>query len=119
MRPGEIRYSLEDVPPLTRAEEATRPRTRGDCKDGPRPCPWVSCKYHLYLDVSDAGAIKLNFPRLAVEELACSCALDVADEGGATLEEIGEMFNLTRERVRQIEVRGLVRLHVVARKRGL
>jgi hypothetical protein len=28
-----------------------RPRNRSECKDGPRPCPWVSCRYHLALDV--------------------------------------------------------------------
>jgi len=32
-----------------------------------------------------------------------NCALDIAEEGGATLEDIGELLGLTRERVRQIE----------------
>jgi hypothetical protein len=40
-------------------------------------------------------------PRL--EDLSDTCALDVADRGGSTLEEVGSMLNLTRERVRQIE----------------
>ena len=39
-----------------------------------------------------------------------TCALDVADEGGATLEEIGESMGLTRERVRQIEVVAMRRM---------
>ena len=29
-----------------------KPRLRSECADGPRPCPFVSCKYHLYIDVS-------------------------------------------------------------------
>src|SRR5262245_43072037 len=27
-----------------------KPRTRADCVGGERPCPFVSCKHHLYLD---------------------------------------------------------------------
>lgn len=38
-----------------------------------------------------------------------SCVLDVADRGGATLEEIGDMLGLTRERVRQVEEEALER----------
>ena len=39
-----------------------------------------------------------------------TCALDVAERGGITLEEVGEIMNLTRERIRQVEVRGLLKL---------
>lgn len=88
-----------------------RPKTRADCVDGPRPCPFVSCKYHLYLDVKDeTQSIKLNFPHLEVWEMEHSCALDVSEQGGMTLEEVGHILNLTRERVRQVEVAGLDRL---------
>jgi len=34
----------------------------------------------------------------------------VADRGGITLEEVGEIMNLTRERIRQVELRGLEKL---------
>jgi hypothetical protein len=88
-----------------------RPRTRNECSDAPRPCPFVSCKHHLYLDVSArTGAIKLNFPDLEVWEMSETCALDVADRGGTTLEEVGAIMNLTRERIRQVEVKGLAKL---------
>lgn len=86
-----------------------RPRVRGDCEPGnggaytERPCPYVSCKFHLYLDVSEAGSVKLNFPDLDPLAMEETCALDVADQGGKTLEEVGALLNLTRERVRQIE----------------
>jgi hypothetical protein len=77
----------------------------------PRPCPFVSCEHHLYLDVNpDSGAIKLNFPHLEVWEMAETCSLDVADRGGITLEDVGAILNLTRERIRQVEVRGLVKI---------
>jgi len=95
-------------------EDPDRPQTRGACKEDVRPCPYVSCKHHLYLDVNpDTGSIKLNFPDLEVWEMAETCSLDVADRGGITLEEVGEILNLTRERIRQVEVRGLLKLKMV------
>lgn len=95
-----------------RAElEHLRPQDRTACKTGLRPCPYVSCKFHLYLDVHpETGSIKLNFPDLEVWEMQETCALDVADRGGTTLEEVGEILNLTRERIRQVEVLGLDKL---------
>src|SRR6478735_8409380 len=91
-----------------------KPRTRAECADGPRPCPFISCKHHLYVDVSPrTGAIKLNFPDLEVWELAESCALDVADRGGTTLEDVGAIMNLTRERIRQVEVKALAKLEAL------
>jgi hypothetical protein len=92
-------------------EDSEKPRTRAECADAPRPCPYVSCQHHLYLDVSArTGAIKLNFPDLEVWEMTETCALDVADRGGTTLEEVGAIMNLTRERIRQVEVKGLAKL---------
>jgi len=91
-----------------------KPRSRAECGDGPRPCPYVSCKHHLYIDVSPrTGAIKLNFPDLEVWELNESCALDVADRGGTTLEDVGAIMNLTRERIRQVEVKALAKLEAL------
>lgn len=95
--------------------EAQRPRWRADCVDGPRPCLYVSCKHHLYLDVNpQTGSVKLNFPDKEIWELEETCALDVADRGGITLEEVGAIMNLTRERIRQVESRGLYKLRVAA-----
>ncbi len=88
-----------------------KPTTRAACASFERPCPFVSCKYHLFLDVNPAtGSIKLNFPDLEVWDMTDTCALDVADRGGITLEEVGEIMNLTRERIRQVELRGLEKL---------
>ena len=105
----EERSELVDYP-----EGVDRPKTRSDCLNGERPCPFVSCPHHLYLDVNPCtGSIKLNFPDLEVEQMTETCVLDVADRGGITLEEVGVILNLTRERVRQIEVAGLVKLRKV------
>lgn len=88
-----------------------RPQRREECRGGVRPCPYVACKHHLYLDVNPVtGSIKINFPDLEVWEMAESCALDIAERGGLTLEEVGSIMNLTRERIRQVEVSGLEKL---------
>jgi hypothetical protein len=95
--------------------DAERPKVRADCAAGPRPCPYVSCKFNLYVDVNPrTGSVKMNFPDKEIWELADTCALDVADRGGITLEEVGAIMNLTRERVRQLETRGLAKLRVIA-----
>jgi hypothetical protein len=79
---------------------------RADCVNGPRPCSRL-----LLTTLSgrepETGSIKLNFPDREVWELEETCALDVADKGGITLEEVGAIMNLTRERIRQVETRGL------------
>ena len=109
---GVIDPELEEV---IREVEAARPRTRADCVGAPRPCMFISCKHHLYLDVNPStGSIKLNFPDKEIWEMEETCALDVADRGGITLEEVGTIMNLTRERIRQVETRGLLKLRAMA-----
>lgn len=87
-----------------------RPTTRQQCWEMVRPCPFVGCRHHLYLDVGPNGSIKLNFPDLEPWELAQTCSLDVAEHGGVTLEGAGDLTNLTRERVRQLETIALKRI---------
>src|SRR5262245_44909940 len=104
---GAVMYPPTDEP---------RPKTRAECRGHEGPCPWVACKHHLYLDINPAtGSIKINFPDLEPWELERSCALDIAEAGALTLEEIGVVTNLTRERVRQLEVRGLLKLRGTSR----
>lgn len=94
-------------------DDIERPRVRGDCLGGERPCPFVSCRYHLALDIQESGGVKVNFPDIEVWEMKETCALDVADraEGeGLTLREVGDHTNLTRERTRQIQASGLRKL---------
>ncbi len=88
------------------------PTSRSQCKSGYRPCPFVSCRFHLYLDVTEHGAIRLNFPGQEPWEMKTSCALDVAEAGeGLTLEALGALLNLTRERARQIEGLALAKVN--------
>ena len=108
------REETEQAQSIIESLDHLRPKERGDCRESSRPCPWISCQYHLYLDVNpQTGSIKLNFPDLEVWEMQETCALDVADRGGITLEEVGALLNLTRERIRQVELSGLQKLRKI------
>lgn len=114
------RIEVEEGKKLLPYLEYRRPKTRRECKDGIRPCPFVSCRYHLYLDVNPVtGTLKLNFPGMHVWEMPFTCALDVSDMGGRTLEEVGQILNMTRERVRQLESTALKRIRAVIEGRDL
>jgi hypothetical protein len=90
-------------------DTSDRPRTRADCVDGPRPCPWVSCRYHLAVD--DRGRPCQRHSE--VWELRETCALDVAAQGRHTLGEVGAVLGVSKERVRQIEEEALWKLRVM------
>ena len=62
----------------------------------PEPCPDLSCRYHV---LSDARECQLS----TVGEPIVTCSLKLAGVGGMTLEAIGAVMGVTRERVRQIE----------------
>lgn len=104
-----------------------RPRTRAECLRGEnaeRPCPYVSCKWHLALDVSPrSGAIKINKPtpdgEIDWDAMRETCALDVADRGGDTLEAVGDMVGITRERIRQLETKGLTKIKALSEMAAL
>lgn len=93
-----------------------RPRTRGDCATGPRPCPFVGCRHHLALEVKENGSL------LIVDGFAFrghTCSLDVADRGEHTLDVVGQLLNLTRQRVGQLERKGLEKAAARARFYGV
>lgn len=99
------------------ALEIQRPRTRGECAGGERPCPWVSCEHHAIHGVllgAEGHALDDDGAVAAIETMAASCTLDVADQGGAerdgdagTLGGIGALWGVSRERIRQIEAKAL------------
>jgi len=89
-----------------------RPRTRGECVDGPRPCPWVSCRHHLALEVRGLRVVHRS------ATMGETCSLDIADRGEQlSLRTVGQLLGgLTRERARQLVVGALssLRLALVA-----
>jgi hypothetical protein len=81
-------------PDPAEVQAVNQPRTRGDCLRGPRPCPHGTCRHHHVPPSGDAV-----------------CVLDiVAERGPMTLQEVSEILGVTRERVRQIEVKALLKL---------
>lgn len=116
------RTTMEDIAETGRdlqpdPEDPPRPKTWGECLEVKRgtkenPCPYAGCKYHLALDVTEAGSLIAAFPDLDADEIPWTCSLAFVKENpdGATLEQIGAILSVTRERVRQIESRALIRL---------
>jgi hypothetical protein len=99
------------------------PETRDECRGGVRPCPLVSCRYHLLLNVTSDGRMysQRDFDEYdpvsiadAVRELEETCALDVAERGGEmSLEDVGGLLGVPRERVFVDEQRAHDRLAVL------
>jgi hypothetical protein len=58
------------------------------------------------------GALQINWPDREPGDMPPteSCALDVADRGGATLEEVGRLLNVSRQSVAEIEAYALAQL---------
>jgi hypothetical protein len=77
------------------------PRRRGDCANGPRPCPWRSCRFNLTTE-----------PKRPPD--GPSCVLDTVDAGGATIEEVAAAFGLTHQRISQIQERAIERILTAA-----
>lgn len=123
---------------MARRRHPDAPRTRGDCIDGPRPCPWVGCEYHLLLYIDGDGALfvarKRSVPgrrgaidenatpeaqamvdawidaALAVlERLEDSCALDVSDRGEHTCEEVAALSGVTKQFVNSLERSAMIK----------
>lgn len=48
--------------PVVKQIDLARPMSVGDCENGVRPCPWVSCKHNLLIDLMEDGGLVLNAP---------------------------------------------------------
>lgn len=86
------------------------PRTRRECPNG--PCPHVGCRYHLWTErrLDRHGAVVDLRETAAFGNIEHTCVLNEIARGPLTLEAIGGMFEVSRERVRQIEADALARL---------
>jgi hypothetical protein len=83
-----------------------RPRTRADCREGLRPCPYASCRHHLLAEVSPVGTL---FARRGEDPAALpeSCSLDVADRGQHSEREVAAILGVSHARVLQLTARAL------------
>jgi hypothetical protein len=130
LRPEEL-VAVHEARVFLRLYEQDRPKTLADCmtatelmhddawvranpgmkpvdgKNSARPCPWVACKHHLGIEVTDAGSLKIIKDW---DDGRATCVLDIVRTNGSmTLETSGAFLGITRERMRQVEVRALFR----------
>lgn len=98
-----------------------RPAVRGDCGAVDRPCPYVSCRYNLTLDVMGGGGIVWRRPEVGdPNDLPESnCALDHAERGGMKLEDVGRQMGVTHQRIVMEEMDALARLKAMCLRLGL
>lgn len=93
------------------------PETRGECLPGghneARPCRFTTCRYHAQETQAYDGKKPYGRPPRSLPEGGPTCTLDVAAEGEHTMEEVGEVLGLTRQRVEQIEKKALRRVGVL------
>lgn len=89
--------------------DSSPPKTRGECRDVPRPCPWTRCVHHLDVERK----------RRSSDPERETCALDVAEDMGQTLVQIGAILGVSRERARQLESEALAHLGRNARRMGI
>jgi len=83
---------------------------RSDCDNIPRPCTRSECRYNFAAD-----------PEWGEHSNPEGCVLDLLDAQPYphTLGEIGDIYGLTRERVRQIQVKALRKLHRACVEQGI
>jgi hypothetical protein len=77
-------------------------QSAGLCIEEPGPCPNTRCRHHLASDETPL--------RLSRADLTEPCVLRLANRGPHTLEQVGQILGITRERTRQIELKALTRL---------
>lgn len=89
-----------------------KPETRGQCEQAARPCPYVSCRHHIFIEMQKSGSIRFPFgdSLQTLPKLEYTCSLDAAAEGEMTLQRVATLNNLTRERIRQIELKAIAKM---------
>ncbi len=77
-----------------------------------RPCPFVSCRYHLAIDVLPSGKVRPRFRR--IDKMTESCTLDVAQRTASTgaieVEDVARFVKLTRQRIKHVIEEAVARL---------
>lgn len=109
------------------------PGGRAECKDGPRPCQYIRCKWHLWLvegadrpgrrheGRSPATAIRNDVLEAVArgEQLPPSCALDVAErkatarDVGMTIEDTAAALGVEHSILHAIQARALAKLRAI------
>lgn len=90
---------------------------RSECRDGPRPCPHVRCRYHLAVEALPTGTLRIYAEDPA--DLVESCSLDVAERGGASQRQLAIILGVTTQRANQMEFDALLHLKQIFLRQGL
>lgn len=93
------------------------PVNRGECDEQSRPCPFVTCKHHLLVEVSSNGKLSKRFEFDEADEDSIAEALQampetcVLDAAGSELsyKEIGAIMNLNHVYVYQVATGALLK----------
>jgi hypothetical protein len=120
-RCDEVDEDLDDELDRRAAETAEQLHAEGGV-----PCPFVGCADHLVwialgvanpraLTEGALAALLVKLEAIELEQLPATCGR----RGPYTLEQIGELFNVTRERIRQIETKALRKLRHPSRTGSL
>lgn len=89
------------------------------CPDDPSGCHLFGCRYHnlrqpaAFAARTTDAAKRRHRERVLLQDyhrLPAMCSLEIASEGPHTMEEVGNILDMTKERVRQIEVRALYKI---------
>jgi len=93
--------------------ERSPPKRRRDCPPLPELCPFIECRYHLWTDRVHRGRVMILAASSAYGDPAHFCALHEADQGPKTLEQVGVVYGVSRERIRQLEAESMAVLRAV------
>jgi hypothetical protein len=93
--------------------ERSPPKRRRDCPPPAELCPFIECRYHLWTDRVHRGRVMILAASSAYGDPAHFCALHEADRGPKTLEQVGVVYGVSRERIRQLEAESMAVLRAV------
>lgn len=125
-----------------------RPRTRLECSQEARPCPWIGCRFHLAIEVTEAerrptmvsnatttrGGRRVGLSSSAgladvtvwsddvleaLSSLEHTCALDVAEGGASGATRVGALFGMSRQAAMGNIVTALAKLTRELEARGV
>lgn len=91
------------------------PQQRADCVDGPRPCPYISCRHHLWLlEQRDRPGNPARGAQGAatLRPTGPSCSLDVAVKPHS-LNEVATILGVVPTRIHQITLLALKKLRAL------
>lgn len=91
---------------LRRADQvlSRQPRNRVECPPADVPCPFVACRYHVWTSTTLRQGVVVDVQvGRGWGDVKHTCALVLAEQGPRTMDQVGKILGVSRERVRQLE----------------